>query len=74
METIINNGKREGIFLDRDTIELAVAAWSGIHGLTQLISGGHLNRLAATEQQVESLGKMVCRLLLTGILKPDEKQ
>ena len=74
VETIINNGKRAGVFLDRDTMELAVTTWSGIHGLAQLISGGYLSRLAATERQVETLGKMVCQLLLTGILKPDEKK
>jgi AcrR family transcriptional regulator len=73
VETIINNGKRAGVFQDRDTMELAVTTWSGIHGLTQLISGGYLSRLAATEQQVENLGRVVCQLLLTGILKPDEK-
>ena len=73
VETIINDGKKAGVFLDRDTIELAVTTWSGIHGLTQLISGGYLSRLAATERQVETLGNMVSQLLLTGILKPDEK-
>lgn len=74
METIINNGKRAGVFIDRDTMELAVTTWSGIHGLTQLISGGYLSRLAAAEHQVKALGKMVCRLLLTGILTPDERR
>jgi AcrR family transcriptional regulator len=73
VETIINNGKRAGVFLDHDTMELAVTTWSGIHGLAQLISGGYLSRLAATERQVETLGKMVCQLLLTGILRPDVK-
>lgn len=74
VETIINNGKAAGVFRDRDTMELAVTTWSGIHGLVQLISGGYLTRLAATEQQVENLSKMVCRLLLTGILNPDGKR
>jgi len=71
VETIIDCGKESGVFRDRDTMELAVATWSGIHGLAQLISGGYLTRLAATEQQVEALGKMVCELLLSGILKPE---
>jgi len=66
--------EKPGVFLDRDTMELAVTTWSGIHGLAQLISGGYLSRLAATERQVETLGKMVCQLLLTGILKPDQKK
>ena len=74
VETIIDNGKKAGVFIDRDTMELAVTIWSGIHGLAQLISGGYLSRLAATEQQVETLGKMVCRLLLTGILKKKEEK
>lgn len=73
VETIINSGKQTGVFRNRDTMELAVATWSGIHGLTQLISGGYLTRLAATEAQVASLGKMVCRLMLIGILEPDRK-
>ena len=71
VETIIDSGKESGVFRDRDTMELAVATWSGIHGLTQLISGGYLTRLAATERQVEALGKMVCELLLSGILKAE---
>lgn len=71
VETIIDSGKETGVFRDRDTMELAVATWSGIHGLAQLISGGYLTRLAATERQVEALGKMVCELLLSGILKPE---
>ena len=71
VETIIDSGKESGVFRDRDTMELAVATWSGIHGLTQLISGGYLTRLAATERQVETLGKMVCELMLSGILKPE---
>ncbi|BBO76596.1 TetR family transcriptional regulator [Desulfosarcina widdelii] len=72
VETIIDSGKESGVFRDRDTMELAVATWSGIHGLAQLISGGYLTRLAATERQVETLGKMVCELLLSGILKPEQ--
>jgi len=66
--------EKPGVFLDRDTMELAVTTWSGIHGLAQLISGGYLSRLATTERQVETLGKMVCQLLLTGILKPDKNK
>ena len=71
VETIIDSGKESGVFRDRDTMELAVATWSGVHGLAQLISGGYLTRLAATERQVETLGKMVCELLLSGILNPE---
>lgn len=73
VETIINDGKETGIFRNRDTMELAVTTWCGIHGLAQLISGGYLTRLAATEQQVETLGEMVCQLILTGIVNPDLK-
>ena len=71
VETIINEGKAAGVFRNRDTMELAVTTWSGIHGLAQLISGGYLARLAATEKQVETLGTMVCELILTGIREPD---
>jgi len=71
VETIINNGKSAGVFRDHDTLELAVTTWSGIHGLAQLISGGYLARLAATERQVETLSRMVSRLMLSGILNPD---
>lgn len=73
VETIINNGKAAGVFHDRDTMELAVTTWSSIHGLAQLISGGYLARLAATERQVEMLGKMVCQRILSGILTPEAR-
>ena len=71
VQTIINNGKAAGLFRNRDTMALAVTTWSGIHGLAQLISGGYLTRLAATERQVEALSRMVCQLILAGILDPD---
>lgn len=74
VETIIDDGKAAGVFRDRDTMELAVTTWSGIHGLAQLISGGYLARLAGTESKVESLSKMVCRMILTGILNPAHKR
>ena len=70
VENIINEGKAAGVFRDRDTMELAVTTWSGIHGLAQLISGGYLARLAATERKVENLSKMVCQMILSGILNP----
>ena len=70
VERIINEGKAAGVFRDRDTMELAVTTWSGIHGLAQLISGGYLARLAATERKVENLSKMVCQMILSGILNP----
>ncbi len=71
VQTIINNGKTAGVFRNRDTMELAVTTWSGIHGLAQLISGGYLTRLAATERQVKTLSRMVCQQMLAGILNPD---
>ena len=73
VETIINNGKTTGVFRNRDTMDLAVTIWSGIHGLAQLISGGYLTPLATTPTQVKALGKMVCQLLLTGILQSDSQ-
>ncbi len=69
VEAIINNGKKAGVFKDISTIDLAVTGWSGVHGLAQLINGGYLTRLASTEDQVKQVGKMVCDLLLRGVLK-----
>lgn len=69
VETIINNGKKTGVFKQMNTMDLAIAGWSGVHGLAQLINGGHLARLASTEDQIRQVSKMVCDLLLKGMLK-----
>lgn len=67
---IIENGKQEGIYLDRDAMDLAMAAWSIVHGLAMLITVGQFHEYADSEEKVRRLSVMVCNLLQVGILKP----
>ncbi len=66
---IIENGKQAGLYKAVDTMDLAVATWSGIHGLSLLIANGYLTQLAASDSQIDGLAQRVARLLLEGIRK-----
>jgi AcrR family transcriptional regulator len=64
---VIENGKKAGLYKAVDTMDLAVTTWSGIHGLSLLIANGYLTRLAASDEQIDSLALRMAQLLLDGI-------
>lgn len=66
---IVENGKQEGIYIDRDSMDLAVAVWSIVHGLAMLIAAGHFHDYADSAEKMRQLSVMVCTLLQGGILK-----
>lgn len=66
---IIENGQRSGIFKDENSLDLAIASWSGMHGLALLITAGILIDIAQTEDEIRSLGERIVDTLLTGIKK-----
>lgn len=66
---IIENGQRTGIYGEKDTMDLAMAAWSAVHGLAALISTGSLKEAIKSEPSVESLVDAVGDILFFGMLK-----
>lgn len=65
---IIENGQNAGIYKPRETLDLALAAWSSVHGLSMLITGGKLAEAAQIDKPVEMLATAVGEILLSGML------
>ena len=67
---IIKNGQKKAVFDQSATHELAISAWSVIHGYTMLVTSGHLS---GTLKQIEDLARIAADNLLHGIVaKPAE--
>lgn len=66
---IITAGVQAGAFRDRDPYELALVAWTSMHGLAMLIAAGLLQVDAGDEAQVDTLVRSVAQNLLYGISK-----
>jgi len=66
---IIENGIESRIYKPLPALELALVAWSGVHGLAMLISAGKLGEQAASRKQVEGLAELVASTVLSGMLK-----
>jgi AcrR family transcriptional regulator len=65
---IIENGQKAGIYKPRPTLDLALAAWSAVHGLSMLITGGKLVEATKIEKPTEILAATVKKVLLSGML------
>ena len=65
---IIENGKQAGLYQNRETMDLALAAWSMVHGLAMLITGGQLADWTTNQEQVRNISRLVSELLLEGLL------
>jgi len=67
--TVIKNGQQAGLYIDRDTNELALALWSMVHGFSLLAIGKHIGYdTIDTPQKSEYLCQQLCAMLLSGIL------
>lgn len=64
---IIDNGARDGLYVDRPTTELAATAWSMVHGLAMLASTGELQGPHAPEPDPEIFARRMAGHLLLGI-------
>lgn len=65
---IIQNGQNSGLYRSCDTMHLAVAAWSTVHGLASLICAGKIDGAAGSGQATDDLIHVVCKTLLHGML------
>jgi len=66
---IVSNGQREGLYRDRDTMELALAAWSLVHGLAMLVTAGQLKDTVTSNKEITRMVTSLGELLQNGMLK-----
>lgn len=66
---IIKNGQKQKIYKKADTLELAIAAWSMVHGYTMLLTTGHLKEAATSLMQIEKLARSIATYLVDGLGK-----
>jgi AcrR family transcriptional regulator len=62
---IIRNGQAVGVYKDKDTQTLAMAAWSQVHGLSMLITGKQMADLSKPE--LDHLTQEMVELLYNGL-------
>ncbi len=65
---IVENGKRLGLYADRDTEDLTLTALACAHGIAMMILGGLIKR-PKSKQQLQALGERISNTLLLGLLK-----
>ncbi len=64
----VSRGAAAGTFVQRPAIELAVMAWSSVHGLASLIIDGRMHNPHGPTASAQELGRIVNDLLLVGLL------
>ena len=66
---IVDLGLEKGVYQARDRMDIALAAWSIVHGLAMLITGGKLNEYATSDEAVMGLAQTVGEILQNGLLR-----
>jgi AcrR family transcriptional regulator len=66
--SLIESGKAAAVFRDEPTEELALAAWSMMHGLAMLIIGGQLQTREGDQCGPQQISRSIGRFLMEGIL------
>lgn len=69
LRQIVQNGQKAGIYRKAETMDLTLASWSMVHGLSMLIVSGPLKDTASSQRRVKKLGTVVSQILLSGMLK-----
>jgi len=67
LTTIIEGGKRAGVFVQRDTDDLVLTSLSAVHGLSAFIASGLFVDANVPEELVTALGERVYSTLLQGL-------
>lgn len=67
LTTIIESGKRAGVFVQRDTDDLVLTSLSAVHGLAAFIASGLFVDANAPAELVTALGERVYTTLLQGL-------
>ena len=67
LKTLIEEGQNHGVFKQGDVEELALAVWSGIHGLSLLLIGGSLPDILSIPTDIRPLTTAVTSTMLDGL-------
>lgn len=65
---IIKSGQQKGVFKKDDVRELALVAWSLVHGYAMLASTGQLDSLANSEKAILELARKIEVHLIEGVV------
>jgi len=66
---IVSNGQKAGIYQKANVIDLTMAAWSTVYGLSLMITAGLPPTQTKSRAQVKKLGETIANILLAGMLK-----
>jgi AcrR family transcriptional regulator len=69
LRKIVENGQKAGMYKKAETLDLTLASWSMVHGLSMLITSGPLKGMASSKRRVKKLGDVVSKILLSGMLR-----
>jgi AcrR family transcriptional regulator len=64
---LVDLGLEKGIFQPKDRMEIALAMWSIMHGLSMLVTGGQLGDYATSDEAVQSLARKMGEMLMHGL-------
>jgi len=64
---IIQNGQEAGLYINKDTDELAMFVWSLAHGFSMLISAGQMGELGNDEKAIQAIVSNIGEMVITGI-------
>ena len=67
LKLMIEEGQNRGVFKQGDVEVLALAAWSGIHGLSMLLISGNLSEILGIPVELRSLTNAITTTLLEGL-------
>lgn len=70
---IIENGKRKGLYGEKDVMELTLTSLSTVHGLSMLISAGFMGDDLSSEK-LREIGTKVYTTLMDGMLCPGSEK
>jgi AcrR family transcriptional regulator len=72
LAAIIENGKRDKLYGDFETMELVLTCLSTVHGLAMFVASGMLIDPASPRAEIEALGERVYDILMHGMESKDK--
>jgi lactam utilization protein B len=69
LQKIIEEGVAAGVFRARDPHELALVAWTSMHGVAMLVTAGLLDRNAFGNGDIDDQVRSIARNVIYGLSK-----
>lgn len=66
---IIQNGQQAGLYIEKESQELALFAWSLAHGFSMLITAGQLGELSDDKNAIQAMITSMAEMIMNGIGK-----